>query len=217
VTWNGLTLDWSAGSSIAVTGTPAATGTGTFQVTATVGGVTTTQTFNINVTAGSSGGSIFDSFSEWEKSVNARNGYFHLYIPVTSSFVSTFAASGSSRVTTADIQSIVASATSTYATLTSSNVSFYEMLSGGDHGILHVRLDFTPASGHETDWVQSVVLNSLTITGANGAVASGSGPSGSGSLYALPNRSGGGGGGCSAGFAGLALLLAAPLFLKKKD
>ncbi|MDR1020646.1 MAG: hypothetical protein LBL73_07805 [Synergistaceae bacterium] len=207
-TWNGLTLKIASGR-ITIAGTPenATTGTfprGTFVISGTIDSkpVSTTLTISVNRTAATS--DLLSSSTAWTLNPSTASRVATLNIPLTKTFVDTFGADG--KVTTADIASVDPSIYSPYANL-KKPVKF-AIISGGTYGTLQLTLEFdTPIAGYEDDWYDPISISSVSFVGTNKKEAWAN--TGTVLLGDLQFADGGSsGGGCDAGFAGAALLLA---------
>lgn len=213
-TWKGLTIK-TDGNKVTVSGTPTETGSATFTVSGTVGGVTAqTAAFTVTITQAASP-TLFQSSSSWK--ANRTDYSYELWIPVTSAFVNAFDANKDGKVTKNELQKVLADMNHPYASLIS---TVFDMINddGSAYGTLYLKSNFNPANGHTADWYINMILKGLDIIGANGTTY---GNDFSNIVLEAIQRyydSGGSSSGCDAGFGALALLaLGAAVVLRKKD
>jgi Synergist-CTERM protein sorting domain-containing protein len=214
--WNDLTIT-ASGSTVTIAGTPGTTGTGTFTVKGTVGGVAATSVaFTLNVTRADAptpvdppigSGNELGAPSTWRK--ERGENYYGLRIPITEAFITRFDANDDGKLTGSELANIA-------ATVTAPNADLEDLSWSVDGTVLYLGFDFTPEDGHARDWYSGLLLDTLTFTGSNGAVVRYIFEDGI-ELERVANISGGGGG-CDAGVSFLALALLAPvvLTLRKK-
>ncbi|MDR1515962.1 MAG: hypothetical protein LBS45_09715 [Synergistaceae bacterium] len=212
--WNGLTLTASGGK-ITITGTPEKAGDAKFTLAGTIGTDNVTATLTLSVKSAPASANLFSNWTAWTLNPNIAARTATLDIPVTSEFVAAFGTGG--KVTTADIKAVGLDVDSPYAAL-KEPVKF-AIVSGGTYGTLRLTLEFDqPASGHANDWYEDIEIDLIEVTGANNATKWSSYASNPIALDDLKQTGGstGSGGGCDAGFAGAALLLAGAFFAVSK-
>lgn len=193
--WNGLTVTLD-GNQILVSGTPTAAGTQTFEVYANVNGDPETASFTVTVTSDTPVPptpvtEVFSPNSDnWDATYNTTTRAFMMSTPIEG-------------MTAAEIDSIVAYFTNS-AAVTGVEAKTVD-------GALVIR--GTIVSGFNP---VDVVINELKTSLKDGTVVDQTGLSIGLSEILARNRDDGSSSNCSTGFAGLALLMAIPLFFRKR-